>query len=410
MCDKPVAWDILEAFRLPGISRALDSRDWADNGGARSWPFFGMMAMLADNLSELALAKKRGHERSHTVAQWNTWLKTFDWRPPARLRATLRALLARRASDVGRRAACSPERIMVAAAAAGVMGSPRGVAGGIRLASAHIRKCKAARGITALFAPGWASVWRGLDRLTSLRAVHVEAGCCWGTSPDSDRHLSFHMSLPPPHIKGYLHFETNFVFLGDRIRAWRRNRCKPVFKTLLERIVETRGLQDLTVFDVGAHMGDCCLWAAARFGRYGLKCTAFERSAGLARVIRRSVDLNGFEGAVEVRRGSVGGAKDLCPPLAELDVTTNPVPLDCHLFERGRAIDFVHIHVSFQGELNLVEGLLRSLRHGLVGACLVRATEFSLEDFKDFVAKHELPYRVEFARVRYDVLLLRRGG
>ena len=105
------------------------------------------------------------------------------------------------------------------------------------------------------------------------------------------------MSLLPPHILGANLSDNTFWFLGDRIRAFRRGHCNPLFRVALEKFAAHRDKHSvpLVTWDVGAHLGDCCLWAAARYWKSNAKCVAFERDVGAAAAIRRSVVKNNFQ-------------------------------------------------------------------------------------------------------------------
>merc|ERR1740121_3255501 len=112
----------------------------------------------------------------------------------------------------------------------------------------------------------------------------------------------------------------------------------------------------LHIIDVGAHIGDCCLWAAARFRQaegVGVRCLAVETEAQTAAVIRHSVWLNHWEDSVEVLLRAVGGAEVGCPQTREpLEMPTRG---DCLVEKFGHA-DMISIFTGGGFESAILEG------------------------------------------------------
>lgn len=245
----------------------------------------------------------------------------------------------------------------------------------------------------------WAPVWQGLDRLGSSRTVVVTS-----RDPVSPRAgldvqtVGFRMSLLPPHIRGSRRSEAATRFVADRVRARARPHCNPAFQALAHAFASTHAQEVLTLVDVGAHLGDCCLWAAARFGQRRVKCIAFERDPDAAAALRQSVMLASLEGTVEVHARGVGPRATNC---SEARVAAS---LDCILGGFGR-VDIVKIHVGYGAELLILTGLLDSLRLGKVALCLVRTTVVPIAHVEAFLQRHRLPYLVQPGREGKDVAL-----
>ncbi|CAE7252718.1 YPTC1, partial [Symbiodinium pilosum] len=166
--------------------------------------------------------------------------------------------------------------------------------------------------LTSLLEPPWAVVWRGLDRLVSARDVRVSV------SPDrqsSRTHFSkatrellarlseevtFPMSLHPPHISWSQTAAEEYWFLSDRIRMQGIPHCNDAFMDLMETFDFHRIMRQSSwptrFVDIGAHLGDCSLWAAARWGRGGggLQGLAVEHREANAAAIRRAAKMAGL--------------------------------------------------------------------------------------------------------------------
>ncbi|CAE8602416.1 unnamed protein product [Polarella glacialis] len=281
------------------------------------------------------------------------------------------------------------------------------------LAGRGIASCLDSGDLASLFTPLWVPVWRGLDRLTTLSEVNVTDVVhltIRGQLQPRSR-AAFRMALHPPHIRQSTIAESGYWFLSDRIRATRKSYCKSAFQTTAESMVALRGNEKrrLVFMDVGSHLGDCCLWAAARLG-HSVRCIAVEMEPSSAALIRRSVALNGFHGEVEIFQGELAGAECPCAPHA---LSMAPLRGDCLV--GGADIDLLHIHTSVRMELSILEGFLSALREGRIRAAIIRAVrtgesrEAVIAVATAFVAKHGLSYEVQAFGRGQDVLLVQPG-
>ncbi|CAJ1369189.1 unnamed protein product, partial [Effrenium voratum] len=69
----------------------------------------------------------------------------------------------------------------------------------------------------------------------------------------------------------------------------------------------------MRLVDIGAHLGDCVLWAAARWS--DARILAVEMRADNAGHLRRAAQLGGHEGRLEIRSLEVTSAASACDPL-----------------------------------------------------------------------------------------------
>merc|ERR1711972_1066533 len=110
------------------------------------------------------------------------------------------------------------------------------------------------------------------------------------------------MSLLPPHIQSSEASSESYRFVADRVRAFRTPHCNSVFMGVVHTTALARERdklsRDMFLVDVGAHLGDCCLWAIARWP--WVKCTAIERNPDVAANIQRSISLGNLADRVDV--------------------------------------------------------------------------------------------------------------
>lgn len=377
-------------LRSYSLDAVLSWDNWIE--GANSWPLFGMLALLADHLdlSDEPAVKHSGIEPS-IMSSWDSWLATYHWDIPRSLQS-----LARLQMSTGVEFVCSPEAAVAAAAAA------PNAASALAAVRFRVQMCREAQGLLPLLRPSWSRVWHGLDRLGSLQEVNL---LDTGANSGSYAEVPFQMSLLPPHIRGANLSESAFWFLGDRIRAKRSSHCNPIFKVALEVVfqVGTAREANITVFDVGAHLGDCCLWAGQRFKARGILCVAFERDLGAAQAIRRSIRLGNLGPSVQVREGEVASSQQTSSQQTCRSV--GPNSLDCAAATLNY-VDLVKIHIGFKLELGILEGFVQTFAARKVGVCLVRATEIAMGELHSFVERHQLKYTLVPVRQGHDVALV----
>eukprot|EP00927_Polykrikos_kofoidii_P071041 TRINITY_DN67378_c0_g1_i1.p1 TRINITY_DN67378_c0_g1~~TRINITY_DN67378_c0_g1_i1.p1 ORF type:complete len:610 (-),score=118.46 TRINITY_DN67378_c0_g1_i1:264-1955(-) len=423
------------------IEFALTQGTWLRADAGFAWPFCHMLAALAERLNMVddfdagvgapeaanAARAKLATTGKEFFTLWNDWLSSSTWDVTLPLqKAAAAAMVAVATEESSHRLTCSA---LVAAAAA--------VTGGLEAVVSRIEACRrtARGGLRGLLAREWSAVWRGLDRLSAPRVVEIVArppaiancdrGCL---SKASDPR--FHMQLLPPYIHEDTLARMHLRFVADRTRASSSPHCNPTFREVAEDLLRQRRREDgpAVLVDVGAHLGDCCLWVAARWGAQRVQCHSFEMVSEVAEAARQSVNLNGFGDFVQVhsrraaateehclveRRGNYGGAHCIgskCRSDTEADPTA-AVTLDCFLRRRQRRrVDLVKIHVD-GAEEEVLEGLLETLRSGRVAAMLVRSWVVAPAVFMEFVRKHRLPYShaVYGSKSGFTVLLKQRN-
>lgn len=212
---------------------------------------------------------------------------------------------------------------------------------------------------------------------------------------------TFQMRLLPPHIHHAPAADYAGWFIADRIRAFRRPHCNPLFRAMTDVVAETYPNRIVSVMDVGSHLGDCCLWATARWGTERMHCLSLERDKDIASAIRRSVELNGFEEVAEVRSRTLGAHRG--GPLQCSDEHES-IPLDCFMV-RVPSIDMVKIHTGGGFELTILGGFVNALKQGKVGILLLRTTAVPREKIEAFIAEHNLPYNIRQHRESRDTVL-----
>lgn len=256
-------------------------------------------------------------------------------------------------------------------------------------------------GLVRLVTTPWATLWRGLDRLTAARdGSRILLA-------NNSMPVTFPMSLHPPHILGLPDAEDGYWFLADRIRAFESPHCNPAFQAVAEMLDFHRTLKGshwpLYLVDIGAHLGDCCLWAASRWPT-GANILAVEMRQDHAANIRRASKLAQHpEGVLQVRATKV---------VAEADCNQEEVStVDCFLDHWAPSeVHLVSMYLGNGLELKALHGALKSLRTGRLQGVLVRSTETEVEVFRKFVEEHQLPYRIVTLRVDHDLLFVLSGS
>eukprot|EP00747_Dinoflagellata_sp_TGD_P089172 gnl/TRDRNA2_/TRDRNA2_164232_c1_seq1.p1 gnl/TRDRNA2_/TRDRNA2_164232_c1~~gnl/TRDRNA2_/TRDRNA2_164232_c1_seq1.p1 ORF type:complete len:231 (+),score=26.84 gnl/TRDRNA2_/TRDRNA2_164232_c1_seq1:97-789(+) len=216
------------------------------------------------------------------------------------------------------------------------------------------------------------------------------------------------MSLLPPHIRGLPAAEDHYWFLADRIRARNLPHCNRIFKVTLQSLMaalkSAPNPRGLFIVDVGAHLGDCCLWAAAQWGPQWVRCHAFERNKLTAEHIARSVDMNGLSRAIAVHTQTIGNWLPAASSGRNCSVQVDPMPLDCFL-QDCQQVDIVSIYVGGMEEA-ILEGTLQSLKSAKIGYLLVRSKVMTTREIRAFIAKYDLPYVVGSVREGRDTLIV----
>eukprot|EP00931_Biecheleriopsis_adriatica_P005736 TRINITY_DN107215_c0_g1_i1.p1 TRINITY_DN107215_c0_g1~~TRINITY_DN107215_c0_g1_i1.p1 ORF type:complete len:534 (-),score=94.89 TRINITY_DN107215_c0_g1_i1:10-1611(-) len=375
------------ALALKAVEAALESGTFlteagatasaAGDQGAELWPFFALLASLCERLPVPAsgVPPEPSPAAAKLLGSWQLWLDSDAWNlPPGLLPPTL---LADGGSSNPGLQRCSP-----AAAVGKIAGG-----GGVGAAATMIRECYAERGV-ALLTRRWASVWRGLDRLTTERVVNV-------VEEENPPAVSFNMSLLPPHISESERSHNSFRFVADFIRGAKRPHCHSIFRELADHILGSMETQPL-ILDVGAHLGDCCLWAAARWRSSFLRCYAFDCNSEAVAAVRRSVALNDLSGAVKVFNRSVATEATGCS--ASRYRSRGP-SLDSLVAKLGR-VDILKLHVGSEPDshahLEILSDLHDSLQAGRVTSCLVRTSNSGLTPsmLAQYVVSNGLPYTV----------------
>lgn len=382
---------------------------------AITWPFFSLLAILSERLANVWAPDTD----SQMERLWKSWLSSGNWSVPNV-----------EAGESGSGHPCDAETALSAAHAA-ARGQPITTEfqswDSLSLAPAAaaqkvVWQCLEEfqdEGLVRLVTTPWATLWRGLDRLTAARDVtvslkfrmeeariHLSEGSRILLANNS-MPVTFPMSLHPPHILGLPDAEDGYWFLADRIRAFESPHCNPAFQAVAEMLDFHRTLKGshwpLYLVDIGAHLGDCCLWAASRWPT-GANILAVEMRQDHAANIRRASKLAQHpEGVLQVRATKV---------VAEADCNQEEVStVDCFLDHWAPSeVHLVSMYLGNGLELKALHGALKSLRTGRLQGVLVRSTETEVEVFRKFVEEHQLPYRIVTLRVDHDLLFVLSGS
>jgi len=395
------------------LKRAF-SEPWTSTS-AIAWPFFALLAILSERLAISPMQTDLPME-----GLWKSWLLSGNWSVPdveaagsGELQGPCDAEQALRAAHAAARAERethlrqSFDNLSLAPAAA---------------AQRVVWKCLEEyqdNALPQILTKPWATLWRGLDRLAAARDVTVSV-----TLADEKRiHLSqrsrmlllknnvpvtFPMSLHPPHILGLVDAEDAYWFLADRVRASGLPHCNPAFQYVAEMLDFHRTVKGgqwvIHLVDIGAHLGDCCLWAATRWSK-GVRVLAVEMRKDNSASIRRASQLAQHpEGVLEVQALQV---------VAEAKCNQEVSTVDCILDQWASKLLEVHLvslYLGFNLELEALRGALRWLEAGRVQGVLVRSTTTEVKLFHSFVEEHQLPYRVVTLRTDHDLLLVLFGS
>jgi len=228
-----------------------------------------------------------------------------------------------------------------------------------------------------------------------------------GSGPLQEKTTTFKMRLHPPHILGSTPAAEGIWFLSDRIRVYGSSHCNPAFQTSVESLLGTCGdKRPLLLVEVGAHLGDCCLWAAARLGRDGVRCLAVELQPQSAAAIMSSISLNGFEDVVHVINAAVGGEEGGCAEEPWGGPDASGVMSAACLLKRWGTADLVSLF-TVSADQKIVEALLDNLRLGNIGMVLTRSIAGATpEGIRTFIARHSLSYSAEVFRGGLDTRLV----
>lgn len=388
-----------------------------------AWPLFGVLGLLAQHLRtswwqmDTSSPWPKGRARAPILnGTWDSWLESGQWRVPNMLYAFASNFMLAPPRDV-----CSME---ASAAIVAKTVFEFGAEKAIGAVAPWIWGCLTTRGLLTLLEPEWAAFWQGLDRLTTSQRIVVNetfSGPDGRIEPELRRRLSidhvtstatFGMHLLPPHILGLRAADRGYWFIADRIRFTGKAHCNPAFVAMAEAIaLRSGGGQGLNLVEIGAHMGDCCLWAAARW-RTGIRCLAVEAEPLHAGLIRKSIRTGGYEEAIQVVQVCVV-AEGWCPPAPGPNAATT---LDCVLGRWSGSPDLVSLYLGELGagnEWGALQGALATLRLGpgrQPSHILVRARKFGARDLAVFMARHRLPYRVLVVREGFDLLLVAKNS
>ncbi|CAK9060645.1 unnamed protein product [Durusdinium trenchii] len=419
---------------LVSLQQAL-TEPWTSDPSAIAWPFFALLAILSERLADISVISQKADNVS-AEGLWRNWLISGgDW---CETTALILEQLAGNWSlpDVGHLSTpshtdpCDADFAFWAAHSA-VQFVQR--TGGhsqdwLRLASLEavqqvVRRCLEAFHLGRLLTPPWATLWRGLDRLSASRDVtvfsefkledtriHVSEASRRLLESHSEP-VTFPMSLHPPHIIGLEQAEEGFWFLADRIRAMGSPHCNPAFQYVAEMLDLNRtmrgGQWPIRLVDVGAHLGDCTLWSAARWSS-GVRVLAVEMRKDHSANIRRASGLARHpQGIVEVQAIQVVAEADCAE---EQDIQTMDCILDNWKLNPEDDVHLVSLYLGFRVELDALRGALRWLHAGRVQAVLVRSTSTEAVAFWDFVKETEVPYRIVTLRVDHDLLFVKSGS
>jgi len=269
-----------------------------------------------------------------------------------------------------------------------------------------VQRCINAEGMSGVLSPQWASFWRVLDRLSSEQDVEVSMPDPIDSLQAAGRGTtSFRMSLLPPHITGSNRAMNSLHFVADRIRAKRHAHCNSVFMGLVNVYAEERARQRLSgvlqVVDVGAHLGDCCLWAISRWSGSVVRCQAVERDDAAAAAIERSVQLGGLQGLVTVHRNTMG---DFACPADGVVLPGHEASLDC-LLAKLPIIDIIKVHTGGGSELKILAGLNNILHSRRVGVVMIRSVETKPAEIQALVEERGWPYTWRMSLTGRDILL-----
>ena len=377
-----------------------------------SWPFFALLASLAEGL-----APAKPPELGAVGRAWETWLDTGKWTFSEEIAPAEEALRARNLSCDAELAAAA---ITLAAQRMQRLDEKPAAVGAAVLKAAHavVLQCGA---VQSLIEPPWVLVWRGLDRLVAPRDILVTVKPFRDGSrtqlSDSTRKMmaritsaevTYPMSLHPPHIVGSQTAADEYWFLSDRIRVSAEPHCNHAFMDVMEMLDLHRILRDgswpLRIVDIGAHLGDCSLWAAARWSQGGgLQALAVEKGGANAAAIRRGAKMAGLPESVLRVLSSEVVSEAPCIPSLEGRIT-----IDCILSQWSPdGIELISVFLGFGLELSASMGALGALKAGKVQGLLLRTTATSLTEIYRLVEEQQLPYRVVTLRSEHDTMLAR---
>lgn len=367
--------DNFMALAMNTIGLALESAAWLK--GSADWPFCAVMARLANHLSDV-LPDPKGQG---LPPSWDVWLTSASWEPPLQhVYATGKGGGSCEVATVGNK-----------------------ILEGMRLAGAAdiIVQCVIEAGVTPLLTRRWVRLWQGLDRLGTHREVDVKVGRTgFAFTP-------FRMRLMPPYISSV----TEWDWMGDRIRAHRQGHCSPSFQAMVEDVVGTwrMGLPPKVIVEIGSHHGECCLWAAARFGGERIRCHAVEINVHYAAVAHRSVMLNGFNGTMQVHNRRISPPAPCTgtwPSIGaerarwKADVTKD-ISLDCFFRQHAIAhVDIVHMSTgnckvkSKPFALQFIAGLKETFDARRLSYCLVRAVCMPVAEFSEALPAYAIHGKV----------------
>ncbi|CAE7383194.1 unnamed protein product, partial [Symbiodinium necroappetens] len=180
-------------------------------------------------------------------------------------------------------------------------------------------------------------VWRLLDRLGAAEAVNVSSGSSW-----------FWMYVFPHRVR-------SDGIISNRIRATSKAYCLQLFQDEVRRLLEQprHRPRKLRLVEVGPHIGDCMLWAAAEF-REQTRATAVEPVAQVVSLFRRSIAANGFEPIIDLHHAFCGSENSggTEAPATMLQPSIPWIRLDSVVDED---VDVLKIHTN-GGERQILDG------------------------------------------------------
>lgn len=376
-------------------------------GSLRQWPFFALLALVAQHMESFIDPPEARYQALNGT--WDQWLDSGDWLPSPEQKALAEAEVLEPHKDV-----CSVD-FHAALITIGMVMDGGGLEAVFYVLDPWIWRCLLTKGVLAFLQPAWIPIWLGLDRLLAPRSVEVthrfqgpdtRLPSGFGSRIGLEKIQSearFTMELLPPHIRGNALAERGFWFLADRIRISRQPHCNAFFITLAEAIAASSS-EVLNFVEVGAHLGDCCLWATARFQRTRtIRCLAVESEVLNTAAIQKSIVDGQFQDSMEVVRTTVvQSMSSRCPP-PEAESLPKEMTLDCILGRwdgRANLVSLFLGNIGGSNEMSALLGALGTLKKSQPAhqpdVLLLRTTCVAVDEFSSFIERYDLPYRILF--------------
>eukprot|EP00929_Paragymnodinium_shiwhaense_P103670 TRINITY_DN67339_c0_g1_i1.p1 TRINITY_DN67339_c0_g1~~TRINITY_DN67339_c0_g1_i1.p1 ORF type:complete len:529 (+),score=89.53 TRINITY_DN67339_c0_g1_i1:62-1588(+) len=191
-------------------------------------------------------------------------------------------------------------------------------------------------------------LWRLLDRLGAREMVRVSEGNAF-----------FWMHVFPHRVR-------SDGLISNRIRGTQKAYCLQLFQDEVRRSADSIITRPLRLVEVGPHIGDCMLWAAAAYGKR-VRLLAVEPVPQVVSLFRKSIESNGFGSLIDLHHAFAGSKAG--PPAEGKFVPW--VSLDSLLAE---GIDILKIHTN-GGERGILAGASNIFAKHKVSVVIVHSAE-----------------------------------